>query len=120
MQWNENGDLLLYHLKYEKGKLRIQKGGYYYVYSKLSYSADGPTFIQTVKKITPRYMGDTITLLTHSRFSVKPSHKGNGRNSFLGGVFHLLKDDALFVHVNNGSLIRLHHSSDNCFGVFML
>ncbi|MCI4391799.1 hypothetical protein PGIGA_G00138560, partial [Pangasianodon gigas] len=119
MEWKENGDSILYELKYKDGKLIIQKEGYYYVYSKLSYSAEGPPFIQMVKKNTTRYLGNSITLLTYYRHNSN-SNKGSMRSSFLGGIFHLYKEDAVFVHVNNGSLIRLHNSADNFFGMFML
>ncbi|GAA6083825.1 tumor necrosis factor ligand superfamily member 14 [Tachysurus ichikawai] len=122
MEWsdNETGDSIRFQLKYRDGKLIIQKEGFYYVYSKLSYSADGPSFIYTVERNTSRYLGKPINLLRSSSYNSKPVQRINVRDSSLGGVFHLLKDDALFVHVNNGSLIRLHISADNYFGTFML
>ncbi|MCJ8746042.1 hypothetical protein PDJAM_G00137170 [Pangasius djambal] len=120
MEWKENGDSILYGLIHRDGKLIVQKEGYYYVYSKLSYSAEGPPFIQMVKKNTTRYLGNSITLLTYYRHNSNSVHKGSMRSSFLGGVFHLYKEDAVFVHVNNGTLVRLHNSADNFFGMFML
>ncbi|KAK3532800.1 hypothetical protein QTP86_028480, partial [Hemibagrus guttatus] len=100
MKWNddETGDSILYQFKYRDGKLIVRKEGYYYVYSKLSYSADGASFSYTVERNTTRYLGKSITLLRHNRYDARPVHKSNVRDSYLGGVFHLLKDDALFVN----------------------
>ncbi|XP_058233247.1 tumor necrosis factor ligand superfamily member 14 [Hemibagrus wyckioides] len=122
VEWNgnENGESFVYQFKYKDGKLIVRKEGYYYVYSKLSYSADSTSFSYTVERDTTRYLGKSITLLRHNRYNAKPVHKSNVRDSYLGGVFHLLKDDGLFVHVSNGSLIRLYMSADNFFGMFML
>ncbi|TTA69416.1 hypothetical protein Baya_14343 [Bagarius yarrelli] len=77
MKWNENKNSVLHQLKYRDGTLIIQKEGYYYVYSKLSYNADGPSFIQTVEKNSTRFLGRSITLLRYSRYNPKPPNKGN-------------------------------------------
>lgn len=119
MEWNDDANPI-YELKYNNGNLIIQKEGFYYVYAKLSFSADGPSFIQTVKKTTQLYMGGEIPLLSYRRHSPNLVQKGTMRSSYLGGVFHLHKDDAVFVYVNNGSLVRLYNSADNFFGMFML
>lgn len=126
MEWNLDGDSIIYGLEYRDGKLIVQKEGYYYVYSKLCYSADHFNFIQNVEKNTTRYLGNAIALLSYRRHDSKSaksdnnSNKGTQNNSYLGGVFYLYKGDAVFVHVNNGSLVRLYQSADNFFGMFML
>lgn len=120
MDWNVNGDSILHQLEYRDGKLIVLKEGYYYVYSKLSYSADRPPFIQMVKRSTSRYLGEPLELLTYRRHNPNVALKGTLSNSYLGGVFHLYKEDAVFVHVNNGSLVRLQTTADNFFGMYML
>lgn len=120
MEWNVEGNSLIYKFNYNKGKLIVQKEGYYYVYSKLSYSEDYSSFIQMLKMDTNLYDGDYPALITYRRHNPKPVQKGTLSDSYLGGVFHLRQGDALYVHVNNGSLVRLHNPSDNFFGMFML
>lgn len=90
------------------------------MYSKLSYSEDGHSFIQMVQEETQRLKSKPITLLTYSKRNIKPVHKSSLSNSYLGGVFYLYKGDGVYVEVNDGSLIRLHNPSDNFFGMFML
>ncbi|KAG7317349.1 hypothetical protein KOW79_019647 [Hemibagrus wyckioides] len=59
VEWNgnENGESFVYQFKYKDGKLIVRKEGYYYVYSKLSYSADSTSFSYTVERDTTRYLG---------------------------------------------------------------
>lgn len=120
MEWSLEGTSMLYELNYSDGKLIVQKEGFYYVYSKLSYSADCRSFVQMVRKTTPRYMGEHPPLLTYRRHNSNSVHKDTLRNTYLGGVFHLFEGDAVFVEVSNGSLIRLRNTADNFFGMFML
>ncbi|KAM9494735.1 tumor necrosis factor ligand superfamily member 14-like isoform 1-T2 [Clarias gariepinus] len=119
MKWNDDGQSLLYKLEYRDGKLIIQEGGYYYVYSKLTYGAEGH-FSQTVEKNTTRYLGGSIKLLEYRRHDLNSANKGSMRNSYLGGVFHLYKGDAVFVHVKKGSSVNLSNAANNFFGMFML
>ncbi|KAF4073657.1 hypothetical protein AMELA_G00245820 [Ameiurus melas] len=109
-----------YELEYNDGKLIVQKDGFYYVYSKLSYTADGTSFIQMVQWSTSRYLNKPITLLRYSRRNSKPVQKDTLRSSYLGGIFHLYKGDAVYVEVKDGSAIRLHDAAENAFGMFML
>lgn len=109
-----------YELEYKDGKLIVQKEGFYYVYSKLSYAADGTSFTQMVQWSTSRYLNKPITLLTYHRRNSKSVQKGTLRSSYLGGIFHLFKGDAVFVEVKDGASIRLHDAAENVFGMFML
>lgn len=119
MKWNDDGQSLLYKLEYRDGKLIIQEEGYYYVYSKLTYGAEGH-FSQTVEKNTTRYLGGSIKLLEYRRHNLNLTNTGSMRSSYLGGVFHLYKGDAVFVHVKKGSSVNLSNAANNFFGMFML
>ncbi|XP_072530506.1 tumor necrosis factor ligand superfamily member 14 [Salminus brasiliensis] len=122
MPWNGEVEDL-YELKFNAGKLEVQKEGYYYIYSKLCYNAGEGSFYHAMVMTTPRYQGvDPIELLRY-RYSVglpqTANTSGSVRNSYLGGVFHLLKGDTVFVLVKKGTVL-LQSSGDNFFGMFMV
>ncbi|KAF1379621.1 hypothetical protein PFLUV_G00177940 [Perca fluviatilis] len=114
MAWSMIADPLLYDMDYKDRGLVIQKEGYYYVYSKVSFFATD-NFNHSVNRKTDRYSGGVIPLLM-SRYSSRETRS----NSYLGGVFHLTKDDVLFVQVSNTSNIRQHNSFENIFGAYMI
>ncbi|KAM4598264.1 tumor necrosis factor ligand superfamily member 14 [Polymixia lowei] len=117
MSWNADGNTLLFEMEYKQGGLVIQREGYYYVYSKVFFKESG-TFIHAVEVTTPRYLGKSIPLL-QSRYTGKRSQVTRS-NSFLGGVFHLNKDDAIFVKVNDGAQIVQFRAYENFFGAYMI
>ena len=51
------------------------------------------------------------------RFLPKATPSGT-TNSYLGGVFNLLENEAVFVKVNNHTEVILHQLADNYFGAF--
>ncbi|KAL2101603.1 hypothetical protein ACEWY4_003364 [Coilia grayii] len=112
-------EIIMQGMKYENGRISILKEGYYSVYSKLYFKEpNNHMILHTIVKITTRYPKE-IVLLRSKRFR----HKGDTSdttNSFLEGVFHLIKDDAIFVKVNNHTEIILEKPTDNYFGVYML
>ncbi|XP_026208273.1 tumor necrosis factor ligand superfamily member 14 [Anabas testudineus] len=105
MTWSMNADPLLYEMSYKHGHLIIQKEGYYYVYSKVNFF-DSQSFHHSVNLKTKRYTGKSITLLQSRKYSGQSSQMRS--NSFLGGVFHLYRDDEIFVKVSNTSKIVRH------------
>ncbi|XP_063326777.1 tumor necrosis factor ligand superfamily member 14 [Pelmatolapia mariae] len=119
MAWSMNADPLLYEMTYEDKELKIQKEGYYYVYSKVFFS-DSNVFQHRINMHTDRYSGN-ITLLQSRKYS---SHSRNSQktqsNSYLGGVFHLYKDDGIFVDVSDTAKIVRHKPSENVFGAYMI
>lgn len=119
MAWSMNADPLLYEMTYKDKELKIQKEGYYYVYSKVFFS-DSNGFQHHISMHTDRYSGN-ITLLQSRKY---PSHsKGSQKtqsNSYLGGVFHLYKDDGIFVDVSDTAKIVRHKPSENVFGAYMI
>lgn len=117
LAWSTVAEPLLYKMEYQDKSLIIQKEGYYYVYSKVSF-LDNNTFHHSVQVKTKLYIGKSIELLMSRKYSDK-SNK-NQSNSYLGGVFHLHKDDALFVKVNNASKVLRHKASENVFGAYMI
>ncbi|XP_076609441.1 tumor necrosis factor ligand superfamily member 14 [Chaetodon auriga] len=118
MAWSMDADPLLYEMDYKNGSLLIQKEGFYYVYSKVSFS-DTDVFYHSVELKTKLYVGKSIPLLMSRKYSDKISNKMRS-NSYLGGVFHLHKDDALFVKVSNSSKVRRYKSFENIFGAYMI
>ncbi|KAK7167137.1 hypothetical protein R3I94_001514 [Phoxinus phoxinus] len=127
--WNEHHESILHQVKLKpaEGKLVIEKEGYYSVYSKINFKEDKITCTHSVLRTTDRYGAD-ILLLQSSRFHLKlqkqrvvvdNSFHGSVDNSFLGGMFHLYKGDAVFVKVQNCTLV-LSNAAENYFGVFMV
>lgn len=118
MLWHENHPSILYHIKHkaDEGKLIIEKEGYYSVYSKINFKEDSILFSHSVLWVTDRYAGNEILLLQSSRLHLRPRATDN---SYLSGVFHLYKGDAVFVRVKNCTLV-LSNAAENYFGVFMI
>ncbi|XP_040918702.1 tumor necrosis factor ligand superfamily member 14 [Toxotes jaculatrix] len=117
MAWSMNADPLLYEMDYKDRKLIIQKEGYYYVYSKVFFTDNG-VFHHSVNMHTEKYAGGRITLLQSRKYSLKSSKIRS--NSYLGGVFHLYKNDAVYVEVSNTTKIDRHKSFENIFGAYMI
>lgn len=118
MAWSMDADPLLYQMDYKDGSLVIQKDGFYYIYSKVSFLDTG-VFHHSVHTKTERYPGKSIPLLSSRKYS-EASQKMRQSNSYLGGVFPLNKYDTLFVKVSNTSKILRHKSFEIIFGAFMI
>uniref|UniRef100_A0A673J497 Tumor necrosis factor ligand superfamily member 6-like n=1 Tax=Sinocyclocheilus rhinocerous TaxID=307959 RepID=A0A673J497_9TELE len=119
--WHENHQSILHHIKHkaDEGKLIIEKEGYYSVYSKINFKEDNIIFSHSVLWVTHRYAGNEILLLQSSRLHPKLLRSRATDNSYLSGVFHLYKGDAVFVRVKNCTLV-LSNAAENYFGVFMV
>ncbi|CAJ1075236.1 tumor necrosis factor ligand superfamily member 14 [Xyrichtys novacula] len=123
LAWS-NGDPLIHEMIYKDRSLIIQKEGYYYVYSKVTFTDISP-FNHSVHVKTKRYKGKSIPLLASRKnpgiHTYSREELGNQKsNSFLGGVFHFYEDDAIFVKVSNSSQVVRHKPEENVFGAFML
>ncbi|XP_015243926.1 PREDICTED: tumor necrosis factor ligand superfamily member 6-like isoform X1 [Cyprinodon variegatus] len=119
MSWSRNADPILYEMNYDKGKLIIQKEGFYYIYSKVYFSPDN-SFHHSVEMETERYSGGSIRLLQSRMYSKKSKGPENTSNSYLGGVFHLYKNDAIYVYISNTEQIMRHKAYENVFGAYMI
>lgn len=117
MAWSTDADPLLYEMDYTDRHLVIQKEGYYYVYSKVSF-LDSDLFYHFIHQKTKLYSGKSITLLMSRKYSKKSNYMRS--NSYLGGVFHLYKGDAVYVEVSNTSNIIRHKPFENIFGAYMI
>ncbi|XP_054463989.1 tumor necrosis factor ligand superfamily member 14 [Anoplopoma fimbria] len=117
MAWSMNADPLLHEMDYKDNSLVILKEGYYYVYSKVSF-IENKVFNHSIKRNTDRYFGNSIPLLMSRTFSKRPNQMR--LNSYLAGVFHLTKGDAIFVEVSNTSHIARFKSYENIFGAYMI
>ncbi|XP_037545011.1 tumor necrosis factor ligand superfamily member 14 [Nematolebias whitei] len=118
MAWSMVAGPNLYEIKYENKELIIQKEAYYYVYSKVFYFLDSSSFTHEINVKTERYAGGYITLLQSRNNSPTPGKIQS--NSYLGGVFHLYKNDAIYVNVSNTRRIARHKSFENVFGAYMI
>ncbi|XP_042249053.1 tumor necrosis factor ligand superfamily member 14-like [Thunnus maccoyii] len=118
MAWSTDADPLLYKIDYKDRSLVIQKEGYYYVYSKVSFT-DKDKFHHRVDLRTEKFTGKSINLLKSRKYSNHFKHPEQS-NSYLGGVFHLSKGDAIFVKVSNTSKIVRQDPSENVFGAYMI
>lgn len=119
--WHENHESILHHVKHNaaEGRLIIEKEGYYSVYSKISFRDDNMICIHSVLRLTHRYVGGEILLLQSSRYHPKTPRPIIKDNSYLSGMFHLYKGDAVFVTLKNCTLV-LSNAAENYFGVFMV
>ncbi|KAJ0001298.1 hypothetical protein NQD34_006318, partial [Periophthalmus magnuspinnatus] len=115
MGWSEIPEPLLYKMTYKNGCLIFQDSGYYYIYSKVTFNVDS-LVRHSIELKTKYYLGKkSITLLKSMQTSLsRPS------NSFLAGVFHFYKGDAIFVKVSNMVHIARHESTENVFGAHMI
>lgn len=120
MVWDMQTEPLLHEMEYKDGKLVIQKEGYYYVYSKIFFSEVNVAFTHSVCRTTPRYLRKDIELLKSRRYYPKSGKMISSSNSYLGGVFHFFKDDSIFVKVKNVTQVRIHSSTENVFGIYMI
>lgn len=121
MLWNASQESILYHIKHKEkeGKLIIEREGYYSIYSKIHFEEISLFFTHSVMRTSPRYTGGEMLLLQSNRQHPKPMRAGTQTNSFLSGVFHLFKGDAIFVRVKYCKLV-FSNSAENYFGVYMV
>ncbi|XP_057187607.1 tumor necrosis factor ligand superfamily member 6 isoform X2 [Triplophysa rosa] len=108
-------------LQLMNNSLYIQEDGCYYIFSKMSFLENCSLVKHQVMYITGRYSG-TIELMKSSRYLCN-NHKDQSMpergNSYLGGIFNLVKGDSVFVQVNNLSLVY-GEASENFFGAFKI
>ncbi|KAK5856170.1 hypothetical protein PBY51_007786 [Eleginops maclovinus] len=117
MAWSMEADPLLHEMDYKNQSLIIQKEGYYYVYSKVSF-LDTDFFNHSIHRKTERYVGKSIPLLLSKKHTDKP--RKNRSNSYLGGVFHLTENDGIYVEVSDTTNIVKHKPIENVFGAYMI
>ncbi|KAI4877505.1 hypothetical protein NFI96_027201, partial [Prochilodus magdalenae] len=123
MPWTVNVEHDFHQVEYTENKLVVQKEGYYYIYSKLTFDGDKDSFthlmVMTTKRFASPFPIELLRYRYHRNVTKPPKKEGLMLNSYLGGVFHFFKGDAVFVLVRNGT-IRLQTAADNYFGMFML
>ncbi|XP_034437717.1 tumor necrosis factor ligand superfamily member 14-like isoform X1 [Hippoglossus hippoglossus] len=129
VQWiNEGGEAITHQMGYDKGRLLVEREGYYYLYSKVQLNAvlECSLILHKVMKDTSAY-GRSIELMrskslrcrTPKPVSVKPLDGEDLWNSFLAGIFHLQRGDKIFVTLDNIQKIR-PGTADNFMGAFMI
>ncbi|KAG7316156.1 hypothetical protein KOW79_021022 [Hemibagrus wyckioides] len=122
IQWSENGfPAFTHNFSYRNGSLVIQREGFYYLFSKVSFTNNCNTFKHEVKLNSSRYSNVPISLMVDNRHSSLNQMKAHDRNhcsSYLGGVFLLHRKEEVFVSVDKSCLSE--GSSENFFGGFMI
>uniref|UniRef100_A0A3B4XVJ8 Tumor necrosis factor ligand superfamily member 14-like n=1 Tax=Seriola lalandi dorsalis TaxID=1841481 RepID=A0A3B4XVJ8_SERLL len=129
VQWmHEGGEAIIRNMSYNKGRLLVEKEGYYYLYSKVQLNTgEECSLIQhRVMKDTHAY-GESIELMkskslrcrTQKSSSAKASDGEDLWNSFLAGIFHLQEGDQIFVTLENIQKMRTGNT-DNFMGAFMI
>ncbi|XP_030645571.1 tumor necrosis factor ligand superfamily member 14-like [Chanos chanos] len=122
MIWDDQAQPVVYKMEHKKrqGQLIIQKEGYYSIYAKVCYSEDYLMFTHSVVKLTNRYPDAELELLRSRTYAASTSYRKHGlSNSYLAGVFHLFKDDIIFVRVSNHTLVRRTDAAESFFGAYM-
>ncbi|XP_015204373.1 tumor necrosis factor ligand superfamily member 14-like [Lepisosteus oculatus] len=126
LSWEpQNGDAYTYEMDYKDGALVIKKEGYYFIYSKIIYGERDcktghlETFKHTVFKIT-QTVSREVELMSSVRSYCKNDKEGELVNSFLGGIYYLLKGNQIFVTVTETKNILVQTSAENVFGAFLM
>lgn len=122
LHWTQNTfPTFVEGLELVNNSLYIKEDGCYYIFSKISFLENCSFLKHQVMYITGRY-SDSIELMKTSRYfcnnhqdQSKPEHG----NSYLGGIFKLVKGDSVFVQINNHSLVY-GGPSENFFGAFKI
>ncbi|KAJ8251378.1 hypothetical protein GJAV_G00220700 [Gymnothorax javanicus] len=124
--WNEKGASILHEMAYREGGLEVQKEGYYFIYSKVFFTepeCQSQTFIHQVLRKTPRYLGGNLPLMESRRVHCRSSNEQASKeqlNSYLGGLFYLVKGDIILVMAEDHKLIAYQSSYLNFFGAYMI
>ncbi|XP_038838909.1 tumor necrosis factor ligand superfamily member 14-like [Salvelinus namaycush] len=128
VQWESDKGLSAFtdQMDYKDGHLVVQREGHYYVYSKVHFVEDCFLFKHKVMRLTDGYKNKPLVLMKSNRFHCtsqdsrpKKISYQNLLNSYLGGVFHLLPGDIIYVTVDNGTLLR-PGAEDHFMGAFMI
>ncbi|XP_070406125.1 tumor necrosis factor ligand superfamily member 14 [Nothobranchius furzeri] len=116
VQWADVGEAKIQKMKYERGRLIVEQGGYYYLYSKVELNAgkECEVIFHRVMKETNAY-GEPIELMkskSNRCWRNKP-HKSDDsegedlRNSFLAGIHRLEEEDNIFFVVDKIEKLNL-------------
>ncbi|XP_052431011.1 CD40 ligand isoform X1 [Carassius gibelio] len=115
--WDKDHSLLQdVKISKERDKLTIQYPGIYFIYSQVTFSRNTPSssLKQSIRSTGPKK--DQFKELLKSFCSLNPS-TSNMCTASVTGVFHLEKDQQIYVTVTNTSLVN----RDSCsFGLFKL
>ncbi|XP_004066390.2 tumor necrosis factor ligand superfamily member 14 [Oryzias latipes] len=123
VQWVNEGEASVHNMLYQNGRLRIQKAGHYYFYSKVQLIAlnECKLIQHKVMKSTTAY-GLPIELMQSKSNRCRGSKHSNGEelwSSFLAGIFQLKNGDEIFVKVENIQDMR-PGPTENFMGAFMV
>ncbi|XP_063331501.1 tumor necrosis factor ligand superfamily member 14-like [Pelmatolapia mariae] len=128
VQWAKEGEAVTQDMKYEKGRLTVEKEGYYYIYSKVIMNAVEECSLSQhkVMKETKAYdkpielmQSKSIHCSTSKPHSKLPETSEDLWNSYLAGIFPLQVGDEIYVTLRN--ITKIHGGSTlNFMGAFMV
>ncbi|XP_029364144.1 tumor necrosis factor ligand superfamily member 14-like [Echeneis naucrates] len=129
VQWiHEGGEAITHKMNYSKGRLLVEKEGYYYLYSKVQLNtAEECNLIQHKVMKDTRAYGKYIELMKSKSLRCRASKSSSPKtsdgddlwNSFLAGIFHLQTGDQIFVTLESIQKMR-PGLTDNFMGAFMI
>lgn len=121
---SQHGETFLREMDYKDDSLVIKKEGHYFMYSKIHFAGNATAtctlLLHKFMKLANGY-DKPIELMRSKRYHCRSqgSEDNDNDNSYLGGVFHLFRGDAIYVTLDNKDLLRLG-SVDNFMGAFMI
>ncbi|XP_030595818.1 LOW QUALITY PROTEIN: tumor necrosis factor ligand superfamily member 14-like [Archocentrus centrarchus] len=128
VQWVEEGDAVTQNMKYDKGRLIVEREGYYYLYSKVQMNAGEECVLiqHKVMKKTKAYDHplELMQSKSHRCSTSRPIRLTSSEpedlwNSYLAGIFQLHVGDEIYVTLKNIQKIR-PGPSENFMGAFMV
>ncbi|XP_005931414.1 tumor necrosis factor ligand superfamily member 14 [Haplochromis burtoni] len=128
VQWAKEGDAVTQDMKYEKGRLTVEKEGYYYIYSKVIMNAAEECSLSQHKVMKETKAYDKPIELMQSKSIHCSTSKPHLKlleasedlwNSYLAGIFQLQVGDEIYVTLKN--ITKIHGGSTlNFMGAFMI
>ncbi|XP_060942864.1 tumor necrosis factor ligand superfamily member 14-like [Limanda limanda] len=129
VQWiHEGGEALTHQMGYDKGRLLVEREGYYYLYSKVQLNAVSEcSLIQHKVMRDVSFYSRPIALMRSKSLRCRTSKLVSEKalegedlwNSFLAGIFHLERGDKVFVTLESIQKYR-PGPADNFMGAFMI
>lgn len=122
IEWNNNNSTatFTYQMDYKNGYLVVLEEGFYYLYSKVNLDvSEECTHVQVKFMKNTKAYKDPIELMRSKRFQCHHEGRPAVKETFLGGVFHLLPKDEVYVtHGDRRKMKQLN--TESFMGAFML
>ncbi|CAN9510070.1 unnamed protein product [Ophioblennius macclurei] len=127
VQWESEGVAFTHNMKHRKDMLTVEKGGYYYVYSKVQVNAAEECHLiqHKVMRHTDAYPRPMMLMKSKNYRcrSTKPpvSTSDDMWNSYLAGIFYLRKEDSITVELESKHGVQMSSGvNENFMGAFLI